>query len=115
MIILNRLIIVIYLAFTTLATVGYGDFHAISNQERVLFSFILLFGTAVFSFIMGNFIEILLSYRNVTADNEDSSNLTSWLGLMARFNKGRPLSKELTRNIEAYFDYYWKNDKNYAI
>jgi hypothetical protein len=34
---------------------------------------------------------------------------------MARFNKGRPLPKEMTRKIEAYFEYYWKNDKNYAI
>jgi hypothetical protein len=110
-----RLIVVIYFAFTTLATVGYGDFHAINDSERILFSFILLFGTAVFSFIMGNFIEILLSYKDVTADNEDSSNLTSWLGLMARFNKGRPLPKEMTRKIEAYFEYYWLHDKNYAI
>ena len=34
---------------------------------------------------------------------------------MARFNKGRPLPKDLTRKIEAYFEYYWMNDKNYAI
>ena len=34
---------------------------------------------------------------------------------MAKFNKGRPLPKEMTREIEAYFEYYWKNDKNYAI
>jgi Ion channel len=69
---IDRLIVVIYFAFTTLTTVGYGDYHAINNQERILFSFILLFGTAVFSFIMGNFIEILMSYKDVTADNEDS-------------------------------------------
>jgi hypothetical protein len=95
--------------------VGYGDYHAISDPERVLFSFILLFGTVIFSFITGNFIEILFSYKQVTADNEDSSSLTGWLGLMARFNKERPLPKELTRQIEAYFEYYWLNDKNYAI
>lgn len=112
---IDRLIVVIYFAFTTLTTVGYGDYHAINNQERILFSFILLFGTAVFSFIMGNFIEILMSYKDVTADNEDSQSLTSWFGLMARFNKGRPLPKEMTRRIEAYFEYYWQNDKNYAI
>jgi hypothetical protein len=95
--------------------VGYGDYHAANDQERILFSFILLFGTAVFSFIMGNFIEILLSYKNVNAENQDSQGLTSFLGLMARFNKGRPLPKEMTRKIEAYFEYYWLHDKNYAI
>ena len=68
----DKLIIMIYFAFTTLTTVGYGDYYAINEEERILFCFVLLFGTAVFSFIMGNFIEILLSYKDVTADNEDS-------------------------------------------
>jgi hypothetical protein len=109
------MIIVVYFAFTTLATVGYGDYHAISNVERIVCSFILLFGVAVFSFIMGNFIEILMSFKTVTAENEESENLTKWLGLLARFNKGRPLPKEMTKKIENYFDYYWANDRNYAI
>lgn len=69
----------------------------------------------MFSFIMGNFIEILMSFKTVTAENEDSENLTKWFGLLARFNKGRPLPKEMTRKIENYFDYYWTNDRNYAM
>jgi len=63
---------VIYFAFTTLTTVGYGDYYAINEGERIVGSFILLFGTGVFSFILGNFIGILLSYTKVTAENEDS-------------------------------------------
>ena len=51
----------------------------------------------------------------MTADNEDSENLSKWLGLLAHFNKGRPLPKEMTNKFEEYFDYYWRNDKNYAI
>jgi hypothetical protein len=109
------MILVVYFAFTTLATVGYGDYHPINKYERLLCSFILLFGVAVFSIIMGNFIEILMSFKTVTAENEESENLTKWLGLLARFNKGRPLPKEMTKRIENYFDYYWANDKNYAI
>lgn len=109
------MITVVYFAFTTLATVGYGDYHAVNDIERVICSIILLFGVAVFSFIMGNFIEILMSFKIVTAENEESENLTKWLGLLARFNKGRPLPKEMTRKIENYFDYYWAKDRNYAI
>lgn len=109
------MIVVVYFAFTTLATVGYGDYRPHSDIERIMCSFILLFGVAVFSFIMGNFIEILMSFKSVTAENEESENLTKWLGLLARFNKGRPLPKDMTRKIENYFDYYWANDKNYAI
>ena len=64
---INSMIIVVYFAFTTLATVGYGDYHAVNDSERVVCSIILLFGVAVFSFIMGNFIEILMSFKIVTA------------------------------------------------
>lgn len=50
-----------YYAFTTLSTVGFGDFHPRSNAERTVCAFILLIGVAIFSYVMGNFIEILLS------------------------------------------------------
>jgi len=51
----------------------------------------------------------------VTADNEDSENLSKWLGLLAHFNRSSPLPKEMTKRFERYFEYYWANDKNYAI
>ncbi len=96
-----------YFAFTTLSTVGYGDLHAMNDFERLTCSIILLFGVALFSFTMGNFISILSSLQVVTAENENSEELTKWLSLLARFNKGKPLSKAMTRKIEGYFDYYW--------
>ena len=100
---------------TTLATVGFGDLHPVTKEEALVCSFILLFGVAVFSFIMGNFIEMLMSFKHVTAENQESENLTKWMGLLARFNKGRPLPKDLTKKIENYFDHYWSNDRNYAV
>lgn len=56
---MNRLITVTYFAFTSLSTVGFGDYHPRSDIERFCCAFILLFGVAVFSIIMGSFIEIL--------------------------------------------------------
>lgn len=64
---------------------------------------------------MGNFIEMLMEFKIVTAENEDNANLSKWFGLLARFNKGRPLPKEMTFMIEEYFNYYWTHDKNYAM
>jgi hypothetical protein len=98
-----------------LTTIGYGDYHPETTKERVLCTFVFIFGVVVFSFLMGNFIEILMEYKHVTADNEDSGELTKFMGLLARFNKGRPLSKEMTKKIENYFEFYWKHDRNYAI
>jgi hypothetical protein len=102
-------------AFTTLSTVGFGDFNPKSEVERIVTTFILLVGVATFSYIMGQFIDILMNLQSVTADNEDSENLSKWLGLLAHFNKSSPLPKDMTKRFEHYFEYYWANDKNYAI
>ena len=109
------MISVVYFAFTTLATVGYGDFHPISDAEMIVCSLIILFGVVIFSFIMGNFIEMLMEFKIVTSENEDHANLSKWFGLLSRFNKGRPLPKETTMRIEEYFEYYWSHDRNYAV
>jgi hypothetical protein len=58
----RKAIIVVYYAFTSLSTVGFGDFYPKSDFERVLVAIILLFGVAIFSYIMGNFINILDQY-----------------------------------------------------
>lgn len=46
---------VMYYAFTSMSTVGFGDYHPRSDYERVLVAFILLFGVTIFSYIMGTF------------------------------------------------------------
>ena len=61
---IDRLIKVWYFALTTLSTIGFGDMSPVSLQERLIGAFILLIGVAVFSFIMGEFIEILMSYKS---------------------------------------------------
>ena len=42
-----------------MSTVGFGDYHPRSNVERAVGAAILFIGVAVFSYIMGNFSEIL--------------------------------------------------------
>jgi hypothetical protein len=85
-------IVVTYWAFTTLSTVGFGDYYPRSNAERLLCAFILLFGVTIFSYIMGNYILILNSLKSLRDDFDDGENLSKWLGLIKRFNNGRPIS-----------------------
>lgn len=56
-------IISMYFAFTSLSTVGFGDYHPRSDLERFVCAFILLFGVAIFSMIMATFIQILQSIQ----------------------------------------------------
>lgn len=51
-----------YYAFTTLSTVGFGDYHPKSPMEHVLVSLIFIFGVAIFSYIMGIFITIVQKF-----------------------------------------------------
>lgn len=45
----------IYYAFTSLATVGFGDFHPRSDGERIFIASLLMIGVAIFSYIIGIF------------------------------------------------------------
>jgi len=108
-------IIMTYYAFTTLSTVGFGDYHPRSNAERGVCAFILLIGVAIFSYIMGNFIEILISIQDLNNDFDEGENLSKWFGLIKRFNSSRSISLDLKLKIEEYFDYRWINDKNKAV
>jgi hypothetical protein len=90
----DRLVKVWYYAITTLSTIGYGDFHLVSTNERWIASFILMFGVSVFSLIMSQFIEIMMSQKKIwkVGQHED---LTKWIALLSRFNNGHPLNKDL--------------------
>lgn len=48
-----RMLINTYFAFTTLSTIGLGDYYPVSDIERLVGSFVLLFGVALFSYMMG--------------------------------------------------------------
>ena len=59
----KRIVLMLYFALTTLSTVGYGDYHPISDLEMIITSLVMLGGVAFFSYIMGNFIEIISNYE----------------------------------------------------
>ena len=68
-------LIMIYFAFTTLSTIGFGDFHPRSDFERIVVALIFLFGVAIFSYVMGNFLEILGKYNEFNLEPEDFEKL----------------------------------------
>jgi len=112
---LEKAIRVTYFAFTSLSTVGFGDLHPRSDYERLLTAFILLFGVAIFSYVMGNFIEILDQSKTIGRGFDDGDNLSKFFGLIKQFNKGQDIDIKMKERIEDYFDYRWENDHNQAI
>ena len=57
----------------------------------------LVSGVAIFSYIMGVFIEILQQYESVTAELDDYENLSKFFGMFKHFNKGKPIHDELKK------------------
>ena len=87
--------IVVYFMVTTLSTVGFGDFNPKSEVERAIMTIILLVGVACFSYIMSQFISILLDVQTITAPNEDSEMVSRWLSVLKNFNQNKPLPHDM--------------------
>ena len=108
-------IIITYFSFTSLSTVGFGDFNPRSNPERIFTCAMLLFGVAVFSYIMGNFIEIIAKMRDLESPFNDGDNLSRFFGVLRMFNSDKQIDYDIMVKIEDYFEYKWEEDRNLAI
>ena len=75
----------------------------------------LLLGVAIFTIVMGNFAEILEKFNEMNADLDDYDRLSSFLGVMKVFNRGRPIKPQFKDRIEKFFSCKWLNDRNQAI
>lgn len=71
----ENLIISMYYIFTTLATVGFGDYYPINSYERIVIGAVFIFSVTVFSFIMGRLLSLLFSYNRMTGDNTEEDDL----------------------------------------
>jgi len=55
----------VYFAFTSLSTVGLGDYHPRSSIERGVGAFVLLFGVALTSYVMDSLSQMLVRIENL--------------------------------------------------
>ena len=68
-----------YFALTTLSTIGLGDYYPISNTERLFGSFLLLFGVAAFSYIMGDLLLMIDKLNDIDKECSDEEGLERFL------------------------------------
>lgn len=84
----------IYWALQTVATVGYGDFGAITEAELFLSVFWMIFGVGFYSFVIGNLTSIIANA------NANSENLYNKLKALEEFAKKTKLPEELHFKIK---------------
>lgn len=111
----RKLLVLIYFSFTSLSTVGFGDYNPRSDAERIFIAFGLMFGVAIFSYIMGQFIQIVESFSSYNQVCEEGDELSRFFGVLMHFNNYDEFNLELKRKIECYFDYRWDQDKYQVI
>ena len=106
-----RLITSCYFSITTLSTVGYGDLAPVSDVEKIVGICIMIGGVAFFSYIMGQFIEIISNFNQNLGVEEQTFELHNWMTLLTRFRENKPLPNSLYRQINQHFKYYWANNR----
>lgn len=93
-------IIATYFMFTSLSTVGFGDYHPRSDFERVYGALVLLFGVAIFSYIMGNFIQILDEFKSYNKELDQGDELNKFFGVLKHFNGDKEYELSHKKQIE---------------
>ena len=60
-----------YFAFTTLSSVGFGDFHPRSNTERVVGSIFMMLGVMINTIVVESLTKMIKGMRMVDNDHEE--------------------------------------------
>lgn len=86
---LNKLTIAWYYSFTTLSTTGFGDYKPISDEERLSSAFYMLFGVAVFSHILANYIVIIEKMNKTNQEIGEADKLILFFATLKYYNKNK--------------------------
>lgn len=112
---LEKMIQLMYFAYTTLSTVGFGDKTPRSDMERLIICVILLLGVSLFGYILGIFNSIIEEFKSFDADIDEGNELRMFFSCIKHYNRGIDFEMEKKRAYEFYFEYRWKNNKNSAV
>jgi len=86
-----------YYAYTTLSTVGFGDFNPRSDIERLLCIVIFLLGVGIFALFMGLFLDIIAKFNAYDADLDESHDLLRFFTAIESYNRGVEMGVEWRR------------------
>jgi Ion channel len=95
--------------FTTLTTLGYGDYYGTTTMEYIFTMFVEFLGVFVFAYMMGN-INILvekldddhLEYLQI-----ENEKLDQWLIMVTRANDSRRFSEYFVDELRHRLNIYW--------
>jgi len=95
--------------------VGFGDFYPLSDLERILGAFVILFGVAIFSIIISEFLDLITNIQNILGEQTDDEMLEIFFVLLKSFNERKQVDETFVEEITEFLNYKWNNDKNYFL
>jgi uncharacterized sodium:solute symporter family permease YidK len=61
-----------YFVFTSLSTVGFGDYYPKNSTERLMCAMILFMGNMLFGLIISNFNNMMEEIKNFMFEHDDA-------------------------------------------
>lgn len=98
-----------YFTFSTMMTVGYGDFTAKNTYEMGLSIIILIIGPSWFAFTMGKAINTIKTLKEIDGETDLAGQLAIWLSNID--SKYKIVPSKIKSKINKYYLNYWKNDR----
>jgi len=71
-----------YFAFTSLSTVGFGDYYPQNSFERLMCAMIIFMGNFLFGIIIRNFGEMMAEIKAFNYDNDEAEKLNKFFNLI---------------------------------
>ena len=99
----------LYWAFTTMTTVGYGDVHPSTPNERLYGFFAMLVAWGVFAYTVGNIGEM------VTRLNLQAAQYKEKMTYVNQFLIHKEIPKEIRMKVRNYLEYIWTSKKEIKI
>ncbi|KAL6183316.1 hypothetical protein ACLB2K_044727 [Fragaria x ananassa] len=97
----KRYITSLYFAVVTMATVGYGDVHAVNAREMIFIMFYVSFDMILGAYLLGN-IAALIVKGSKTEKFRDK--MTDLIKYMSRNSIDRGISKEIKNHLRLQYD-----------
>lgn len=99
----------LYWAFTTMTTVGYGDVHPSTPNERLYGFFAMLVACGVFAYTVGNIGEM------VTRLNLQATQYKEKMTYVNQFLIHKEIPKDIRIKVRNYLEYVWTSKKEIKI
>lgn len=105
----EEVVICMYFIFTTLTTVGYGDYLARNDYEMGLCIFIMLLGSAWLTLIMSKVTSFVMAFEKIGKTKDKLSELSVFIRCLENIHG--PMPSILKRKLQSHFTYFWKKDR----